>query len=222
MFKNRKKPLPEILDNFANHVACTFGFNFDYYIEDDTFIKGITLWSLPDLEPQDDIIVNVDVHYRYLRPTIVDLKEDILRLLRSLKKLFKVLNYESNVNLHLSKIVCTLDEIVLNFGDDVYVKIPYDYRGYSDGNTVEPIEFRGMIVHPDYDRKTSFVIPRTTPGFDVTVDLIRDYYNSPTLAVYLSYKWLNMHYNSTKLDINTCATITRTVHVIQKALKEYH
>lgn len=40
MFKNRKKPLPEILDNFANHVACTFGFNFDYYIEDDQFIKG--------------------------------------------------------------------------------------------------------------------------------------------------------------------------------------
>lgn len=70
--------------------------------------------------------------------------------------------------------------------------------------------------------KTSFVIPHTTPGFDVTVDLIRDYYNSPTLAVYLSYKWLNMHYNSTKLDINTCATITSTVHVIQKALKEYN
>ena len=85
MFKNRKKPLPEILDNFANHVACTFGFNFDYYIEDNQFIKGITLWSLPDLEPQYDIIVNVDVHYRYLRPAIVDLKEDILRLLRSLK-----------------------------------------------------------------------------------------------------------------------------------------
>lgn len=222
MFKNRKKPLPEILDNFANHVACTFGFNFDYYIEDDTLIKGITLWSLPDLEPQDDIIVNVDVHYRYLRPAIVDLKEDILRLLRSLKKLFKVLNYESNANLHLSKIACTLDSIVLNFGDDVYVQIPYNYRGYSDGNTNEPIEFRGMIVHPDYDRKTSFVIPQTTPGFDVKVDLIRDYCNSPTLAVYLSYEWLNLHYNSTKLDINTCTTITSTVHAIQKALKEYN
>lgn len=222
MFKNRKKPLPEILDNFANHVACTFGFNFDYYIEDDQFIKGITLWSLPDLEPQDDIIVNVDVHYRYLRPAIVDLKEDILRLLRSLKKLFKVLNYENNADIRLSKIVCTLDEIVLNFGDDVYVKIPYDYRGYSDGNTVEPIEFRGMILHPDYDRKTSCVIPHTTPGFDVKVDLIQDYYQYPTLAVYLSYEWLNLHYNSTKLDINTCETITRTVHVIQKALKEYN
>lgn len=222
MFKNRKKPLPEILDNFANHVACTFGFNFDYYIEDDQFIKGITLWSLPDLEPQDDIIVNVDVHYRYLRPAIVDLKEDILRLLRSLKKLFKVLDYENNADIRLSKIVCTLDSIVLNFGDDVYVKIPYDYRGYSDGNTVEPIEFKGMISHPDYDKETSFMIPHTTSGFDMKVDLVQYHYDSPSLAVYLSYEWLNMHYNSTKLDINTCETITRTVHVIQKALQTYN
>lgn len=222
MFKNRKKPLPEILDNFVNHVACTYGFNFDYYIEDDQFIKGITLWSLPDLEPLDDIIVNVDVHYRYLRPAIVDLKEDILRLLRSLKKLFKVLNYESNTNLHLSKITCTLDSIILNFGDDIYVQIPYDYRGYSDGNTVEPIEFQGMISHPHYDGKTSFVVPHTIPGFDLKVDIVKDYYHSPSLAVYLSYEWLNLHYDSTKLDINTCATITSTVHAIQKALKEYN
>ena len=66
-------------------------------------------------------------------------------LLLILKKIFKVLNYESNTNLYLSKIACTLDSIVLNFGDDIYVQIPYDYRGYSDGNTVEPIEFKGMI-----------------------------------------------------------------------------
>lgn len=79
-----------------------------------------------------------------------------------------------------------------------------------------------MISHPDYDKETSFMIPHTTSGFDLKVDIVRDYYHSPTLAVYLSYEWLNMHYNSTKLDINTCATITSTVQEIQKALKEYN
>lgn len=222
MFKNRKKPLFEILENFTNHVATTHGFNFDYYIENDTFITGITLWSLPVLEPQDDVLVKVDVHYRYLRSEIHSLKEDIFRLIRSIKKLFKVLNYADNTNVHLSNITCTSHSMILNFGDDIYVTIPYDYHSYSDGNTVEPFEFRGMLLHPEYDRETSCVIPHTTPGFDIKIDLIKDYYNSATLAVYLYREWLNLHYNSTKLDVPTCETVIGIVHTLQKALKEYN
>jgi hypothetical protein len=131
-----KKPLPEILDNFKQHIQ-TLGFNLSYEIEMEEYITHITLH-----QHKNPTIIKIDKTYYYDRQSVLLFKEAILRLVPSLTILFDTLQ-ETDVDVTLIQINCDPYRLILQFEQDLYVYIPYSLSG-NKNITDNPIELKAI------------------------------------------------------------------------------
>ena len=218
MFKNRKKPLSEILNNFEQHLV-TLGYELRYDIENERYIKNIRLWRQP-LETTDsddcqfECAINVNAPYYYDRQSVLSFKEDITRLTQSLEILF---NSMDTLNV-LIDITCNAYDMTLHFEPSIYVTLPYALNGCGKPSQ-DAIEFKAPVPIGSSSGQ-SMHIKYVPSKFRSTVEIVNEYGYAPYLVFCIETELPSNTYNGTKINKFTWERILSTVDELESVATE--
>jgi hypothetical protein len=219
MFKNRKKPLPEILNNFKQHIQ-TLGFDLSYEIEMEQYITHIMLQHYEkNTTGLRSTIIKIDKTYYYDRQSVLLFKEAISRLVPSLTTLFETLQ-QTNADEALIQINCDPYRLILHFEPDLYVYIPYSLSGNMN-STDEPIKLKA-IVPIGSTSSQSMALNYIPSEFTSTINIINEYGYPPRLEFCLQTTLSSNTYNKIKVNPTTWKLILNTVEKLnQVAMTTY-